>query len=66
MSKEMNFFLYLIENYAHYKNTTSDVIIKKLNELNIFDYVFNNYEFYHIEALEQVYEDIDNKIKEYK
>lgn len=27
MSKEMNFFIYLLENYTYYKHTTSDKII---------------------------------------
>lgn len=64
MSKEMEFFIYLIENYAYYKHTTADKVMKTLTELNILDNVFNSYEFYHIEKLENAYEDIDKLISQ--
>lgn len=64
MSKEMDFFIYLIENYAFYKKTTADKVIKKMIELNILNKVFDSYEFYHIEKLENAYEDIDRLINE--
>lgn len=64
MSKEMEFFIYLIENYAFYKHTTADKVLNKLIELDLLDIVFNNYEFYHIERLENAYEEIDNLINE--
>ena len=64
MSKEMNFFIYLIENYAYFKKTTADKIIDKMIKLDILDKIFNNYEFYHIEKLENAYEDIDRLIEE--
>lgn len=65
MSKEMEYFIWLLEHYAYdHKHTSADKVMKKLEELDLVDYVFNNYAFYHIEAVELVYEDIDNKIKE--
>ena len=64
MSKEMDFFIYMIENYAYYKHTTADKIIKTLVHLDILDKVFNNYEFYHFEALENAYQDFDILIEE--
>ena len=64
MSKEMEYFIYLLEHYAYDHNTTADKVMKKLKELDLVDYVYNNYELYHIESTELVYEDIDNKIKE--
>lgn len=63
MSKEMEFFIFLMEQYAHYKNTTADKILHKLDELNLTDYVFNMYEMYHSEALENAYADIDRLIE---
>ena len=45
MSKEMEFFIYLIEHYADYRNDNSRNIIKELNELDLFDEVYNRYEF---------------------
>lgn len=64
MSKEMDFFIYLIENYAFYKGTSADKIMKQLVDLKLLDVVFNNYEFYHIETLENAYKDIDKLIME--
>ena len=64
MTKEMEFFTFLMEQYAHYKNTTADEVLRKLDELNLTDYVFNMYEMYHSEALENAFSDIDKLIEE--
>ena len=63
MTKEMEFFTFLMEQYAQYKNTTADKVLRKLDELNLTDYVFNMYEMYHVEALENAYADIDKLIE---
>lgn len=63
MTKEMEFFTFLMEQYAQYKNTTADKILRQLDELNLTDYIFNMYEMYHIEALENAYADIDKLIE---
>ena len=44
MTKEMEFFTFLMEQYAHYKNITADKILHQLDELNLTDYVFGMYE----------------------
>lgn len=59
----MEFFTFLMEQYAHYKNTTADKVLRQLDELNLTDYVFNMYEMYHVEALENAYMDIDKLIE---
>lgn len=63
MTKEMEFFTFLMEQYAHYKNTTADKVLRQLDELNLTDYVFNMYEMYHIEAMENAFVDIDKLIE---
>ena len=63
MTKEMEFFIYLIENYAAYKKVGADDIMKILEELNLTDFVYNMYERYHQEAIENAYMDIDKLIK---
>ena len=45
MSKKMEFFIYLIENYAYYKHTTADKVMNTLIKLNVLERVFNSYEF---------------------
>lgn len=64
MSKEMDFFVYLLERYAEYKNTTADNILKTWDELELTDFLFDMYEIYHIECLENAFEDIDRLIQE--
>lgn len=66
LSKEMEFFIYLIENYAYYKNKNAKEVIEELQKYNLVERVFDGYEFYHIERLENAYEDIDNLIKQAK
>ena len=63
MTKEMEFFTFLMEQYASYKNTTADKVLRQLDELKLTDYVFNMYEMYHSEALENAYADIDKLIE---
>lgn len=63
MSKEMDFFIFLMEQYAFYKKTTANKVLAKLEELNLTDYVYNMYEMYHIEAIENAYKDIDKLIE---
>ena len=63
MSKEMDFFIFLMEQYAFYKKTTADKVLKKLEELNLIEYIFNMYEMYHIETIENAYKDIDSLIE---
>ena len=64
MPKEMDFFIYLIENYAAYKNIGADEVLNKLEELNLSDFIYNMYERYHQEAIENAYKDIDKIINE--
>lgn len=64
MTKEMEFFSFLLEQYAFFKKTTADKILNKLDELNLTERVFNMYEMYHSEAIENAFTDIDRLIKE--
>lgn len=59
----MEFFTFLMEQYAHYKNITADKILHQLDELNLTDYVFGMYEMYHSEAIENAFADIDKLIE---
>lgn len=63
MTKEMEFFTFLMEHYARYKNTTADKVLHQLDELNLTDYVFGMYEMYHSEAIENAFADIDKLIE---
>lgn len=64
MSKEMEFFIFLLEYYADYKNTTADKVLKQWDDLELTDFIYDMYELYHIERLENAFEDIDRLIAE--
>ncbi len=63
LDKKFRFFAYLIESYAVYKNTTADVIIKILDEKGLTDFVYDMYEIYHTETIENAFTDIDSLIE---
>lgn len=63
MTKEMEFFVFLIEQYAKYKGTSADVIMKEWDNHGITDKIYNNYEIYHSESLTNAYKDIDSLLE---
>lgn len=64
MTKEMEFFIYLMEMYAENKGISTTVIVNKLKNLDLIEMIYNMYERYHQEAIENAYDDIDELIKE--
>ena len=65
MTKEMKFFIYLLENYADYKGISANNILKEWDRLAITNKIINNYELYHIESIENAYKDIDKLMKKH-
>ena len=63
MSKEMEFFILLLEQYAFAWNSSADVVLKKWDEAGITDTIYNMYEMYHTEYLENAYNDIDKLLE---
>lgn len=59
MSEQGEFFLYLIERYAEYKGMSADKVLDEWKRLNIVDLIYDMYEIYHSERLENAFEDID-------
>jgi hypothetical protein len=64
MSKEMEFFIYLLERYAAYKEKTADRILKEWDKLELTDFIYDMYEIYHVERLQNAFDDIDELIVE--
>lgn len=62
MSKEMEFFIFLIEQYAFHKHSNAQVIMKNLEKKKLTEYVLNMYERYHTESLDNAFKEIDNLI----
>lgn len=63
MSKQSDFFLYLIERYAEHKETTADKVLSEWTRLGVVDMIYDMYEIYHCERLENAFEDIDRIVK---
>jgi len=64
MPREMIFFIYLIENYAAYKKMNANDVLEELDNLKLTDLIYNMYEIYHQETIENAYKDIDKLILE--
>ena len=63
MSKEMEFFIYLLENYANEKNLPTSLVLKNWENKNITQKIYDNYLYYHTEPIQNAYKDIDNLIE---
>lgn len=59
MSKEMDFFIFLIEQYAQHRGMTADRIMEEWEALGVTQQIYNMYEMYHIESLDNAFQDID-------
>lgn len=60
----MKFFIYLIERYAENKGMTAQKVLQQWDSLDITDFIYDMYELYHIERLENAFDDIDALILE--
>ena len=62
LTKEFKFFAYLLESYAAYKETTADQILQTLDEKDLTQFVYDMYELYHSERIENAFADLDSLI----
>lgn len=63
MTDEMKFFVFLLEKYAYDKNIPTADVLREWEEKNLVREIYNSYEVYHTERIENAYEDIENLIK---
>ena len=59
MSSESEFFIYLIERYATSKQLNVAQVLKQWDELNLTAFIYDLYELYHVERLQNAFDDID-------
>jgi hypothetical protein len=64
MSREMEFFIYMLERYASYKEKTADQILKEWDRLELTDFIYDMYDIYHVERLQNAFDDIDELVNE--
>ena len=62
ISPEMDFFIYLLEQYAAFKHTTGDKVFREWREHNLTQWIYDNYWGYHAESLQNAFKDIDSMI----
>ena len=60
MSEEMSFFMYLLENYAAYRNQKTGDVLREWDRRGLTQTIYDNYWGYHTETLENAYQDIDS------
>lgn len=59
MMAEMQFFLFLIERYAEKKERFTGDIMREWDEKGLTQEIYDNYEIYHQERIENAFTDID-------
>lgn len=64
LSKEMKFFIYLLERYAESRDTTADAVLEQWDELGVAELILDMYDLYHVEKLENAFTDIDDLVAE--
>ncbi len=63
MSEKMEFFLFLIERYAQYKEKSTGEVIKEWDAHGITQKIFEGYWEYHTERIENAFVDIDSLLE---
>lgn len=59
LGREAEFFIYLIERYAVAKDMNATEVLRLWDALDLTDFIFDMYEIYHIERLQNAFDDID-------
>jgi hypothetical protein len=62
MSKQSDFFILLLEAYAGYRGLRGSEVLRLFEEKNLIQYIYDMYEQYHIEALQNAFEDLDQQL----
>ena len=62
MSKQFVFFAYLLESYAAHTNTSASDVLATLDAKGLTGFVYDMYELYHTESIENAFADLDSLI----
>lgn len=66
LPREMRFFIFLLENYAFYRGRSADEILAEWDRLDLTERIYQMYERYHCEDLNNAFADIDSMMAEAK
>jgi hypothetical protein len=64
-NKEFDFFVYLIEHYGDHRGTTGGAVLRELDAADLTDFVYGMYEQYHIERLQNAFDDMDELLAQH-
>ncbi|WP_165045196.1 MULTISPECIES: DUF3791 domain-containing protein [unclassified Adlercreutzia] len=62
MPKEFSFFAFLIESYAQSRNLKAAEVFDALDKQGRIGFVYDMYEMYHTESLDNAFTDLDSLI----
>ena len=62
MSNESEFFILLIETYAHYRGIKGSEVLQMFNQNNLIPYIQDMYLQYHTETLQNAFDDLDGEL----
>jgi len=62
MSKEMSFFVYLLERFSASRGETADLTLRLLKDRGLYDYAIDMYELYHVEDIENAFADLNDRL----
>ena len=63
MTDELKFFILLLEKYAYDKNIPTADVLREWEEKNLVQEIYDSYEVYHTERIENAYEDVEQLMK---
>ncbi len=63
MTDELKFFIFLLEKYAYDKNIPTADVLREWEEKNLVQEIYDSYEVYHTERIENAYEDVEHLMK---
>ena len=63
MTEEMRFFLFLIERYAAAKGRPTGEVLQEWDDRGVTKEIYDTYELYHAERLENAFMDIDSLLE---
>lgn len=62
LTREMSFFIYLLEQYAGDNNRSTSDVLREWDECGVTQEIYDMYEMYHQESIRNAYEDIDHLV----
>ena len=63
MTDKLKFFILLLEKYAYDKNIPTADVLREWEEKNLVQEIYDSYEVYHTERIENAYEDVEHLMK---